>query len=148
MSIQTTDERHVSLYDSVTGIAFGPVFEGTDAYGPRDEAAAFVRWWNAGDTVKGQGANTVYDRRFYFTLSELPTLGPKQQKDVADTWRKFLADHDEDVCPFDGDDVDEPGWTNARDGSDGLAMPRRCQCECHDAAVRYAEDKFDREASR
>ena len=46
MSVRTTDERHVALYDSVTGLAFGPTFESTE------HAEDFLRYfadWDESD---------------------------------------------------------------------------------------------------
>lgn len=113
MSIRTTDERNVALYDSTTGIAFGPVFEG------RDEADAFMRW------TRGNG------------WVDIRQLTPERMGDLSTAWATFLTFHTEPECPFDGDDVPGGGWTNASDSHSGPmeynveARPHRCDCECH-----------------
>lgn len=44
MGVRITGERHAALvYDSVTGIAFGPVFHS------RYDAETFLRWYEAED---------------------------------------------------------------------------------------------------
>jgi hypothetical protein len=39
MGVRITDDRNVALFDSVTGYAFGPVFES------RDDAEDFMAWF-------------------------------------------------------------------------------------------------------
>jgi hypothetical protein len=117
MGVRITDERHVALYDSTTGIAFGPTFESAD------EAEAFLVWYRRGFEKDGKAA---IDLRDYGT-SALWVIG--------NDWRTFRDDHPEAQCPFDGDDVSEPGWTSAQDVSHGdytEAVPRRCGCDCHE----------------
>lgn len=43
MGVRVTGRYQAVLYDSVTGVAFGPVFE--EPYG----AADFIEWWEAKD---------------------------------------------------------------------------------------------------
>lgn len=118
MSTQLTSGRAfdggyepVCMYDTTDGMAFGPTFA------DRTEAHAFMRWLDK---------QTDY----------APITPLTADKSTADRWRAFEADHPETECPYDGDDVDEPGWTNAtdheyNDGSPAMAHPDRCDCECH-----------------
>jgi hypothetical protein len=135
MSIEQTDVGAICLYDSVTGIAFGPVFTGTDSASPQDEADAFVRWFETGAS---QAADNMTD------LRGLATFLQADMRDVADEWRKFVAEHREDVCPFDRDrDSYGIGYTGDSDKSRGdytEATPDPCQCECHSDAARMVPD--------
>lgn len=98
----------VCLYDTTDGMAFGPIFE------DREEAGAFLRW------IERNG----------IPLTEYRQRGAYDQKDSADKWRSFLADHPEAECPFDGED--SVGFLTDRDRSDGSgAWTPFCQCECH-----------------
>lgn len=118
MSIRTAENATV-LYDSVTGL----VLE-THIFEDAREAAAFLRW---ATSKMPKWKSRPFDLR-EATQLEMSML--------ASDWMTLLADHTEDKCPFDGDDVDEPGWTNATDHSMGdggtLAYPTRCTCECHE----------------
>lgn len=53
MSIRTTDREHVALYDSVTGMAFGPTF--ADA----EHAEHFLAWLRERNNLPPQGIGPV-----------------------------------------------------------------------------------------
>jgi hypothetical protein len=118
MGIQVTDERNVALFDSVTGVAFGPVFDDVP------EAEAFVRWWNDRhvatqqvDWLSGMNADAI------------------TQRAITSEWRTHLTDHAQDDCPWDRDvDSYGQGFTGDSDKSHGdytAATPDSCSCECH-----------------
>ena len=118
MSIRTTDEKHVSLFDSVTGIAFGPVFEGWEDFTPAEEADAFERW-------------QLLDKERMID----GYANPYQVKHVADQWRALLAKHDEQVCPWDIDrdsyGIGFRGDSDKYRGDYVESTPDSCPCECH-----------------
>ena len=118
MSIEVTSDKAVALYDSVTGIAFGPVFEGWEDFSPSDEADAFVRW---------------YEQRG--DLRWLSQRGASIQKPRVDEWHKLLVEHTEEFCPWDKDrDSYGIGYTGDSDRSYGdytAAVPDMCPCTCH-----------------
>ena len=65
MGVRITDDRTVALYDSTTGEAFGPLFDG------RQQAEDFIDWLNEGYASKrtfSYGRDTLYfmdDARLY-----------------------------------------------------------------------------------
>lgn len=60
MSIQVTDSSHVSLYDSVTGLAFGPTFE------DEEQALDYLRFCTEqGPLARPQDFSTAYHKRLY-----------------------------------------------------------------------------------
>lgn len=135
MSIETTDTKHVALFDSVTGIAFGPVFEGTDDHSPEDEAEAFRRWFE-------RGGREVMDAEGYkFLRGELFELtDPGVAHIVVAHWHNFIEPdratfHQEQECPWDRDvDSYGIGYTGDSDRSYGdytAAAPNQCGCACH-----------------
>ena len=80
MSVRSTDSEGVSaLYDSVTGLAFGPVFS-------KDESASDFLEWYAGT--------------FYSTGAiDLRSLHPKKLMEIVNEWHaKLHADQPE--IPF------------------------------------------------
>ena len=117
MSIQHTDADNVALFDSVTGIAFGPVFS-DDA-----EASAFEHW--ATDKVLPLGVGRPVDLR---------ELNTGELRDLADKWQRLLMDHSEAECPYDDHSYGMPGVTGDSDQSFGdytAATLTYCTCECH-----------------
>jgi hypothetical protein len=104
VSIQTTDAHHVSLFDSVTGIAFGPVFDDVP------EAEAFLRWTEGGGWKQG----TVTDPKYW---------DKDQQKEMATAWRTFQTYHTEAECPYDND--------VEMYGRGFIGDDYSCSCECH-----------------
>jgi hypothetical protein len=136
MSIEQTDSNTVALFDSVTGIAFGPVFTGTDSASPQDEADAFVRWFATENDRKGGVWTVTYGVQFRTPNWEGVFSWPAWAvRAVAHEWRAFRDDHTEDVCPFDRDrDSYGIGYTGDSDRSHGdytVSEPTPCLCECH-----------------
>lgn len=122
MGIRVTDEKVVCLYDSTTGIAFGPSFEGTDDASPEDEADAFLHWYE----MRAGG-----DWRRDLTTDTLRWPNGVVVSASA-AWRAFLAEHPEAECPLDRDpDAYGIGYTGDSDNRDGVAVPTPCGCECH-----------------
>jgi hypothetical protein len=150
MAIEQTDSNTVALFDSVTGIAFGPVFTGTDSASPQDEADAFLRWYagrkcpDCGHGDHGQHAicvECVPDAEGFtcgkaFRVLDLRELNALELRDLTERWHRHLEKHTEDVCPFDRDrDSYGIGYTGDSDHSYGdytEAVPDPCGCECHD----------------
>lgn len=128
MSIETTGQNAVCLYDSVTGIAFGPVFEDVP------EADAFQRWYERPQPADGR----VIEMRW------LTRCLPDEQKATADAWATFRDTHREDECPYDVDrDSYGIGYTGDSDKSYGdwtAATPDACGCACHSDETRMVPD--------
>jgi hypothetical protein len=70
MSIRTTDsDPKVALYDSVTGFAFGPVFEDSD------DANAFLAWYRD-DSPFSKDLRTLSDADWTLVLKAYTELKP------------------------------------------------------------------------